>query len=145
MASNAVFGQGTLVQRESFPLSDVWIDIAELGSITGPETDREMIDVTHQQSPNRHREYIGGLRESGSLSFDMNFNPNDATHQQFLADQQSGIIRRYKLVFPSTPPYAFRMEGIVKKMSTTEPVDGIVKAACEIFIVSSPEYTGITP
>ncbi len=148
MSSNAVYALGTLIQRENTPGGGVFTTIAEVRSIDGPEIDRDEIEVTHQQSPAKHREVIAGLRDSGSISFGMNFQPGNATHDAvtgLMADQVTGTIKNFKIVFPSSPPVAYLCPAFVKKVAITAPVDGVLGADVEIRVASAPTLTGVTP
>lgn len=148
VGSNATFAQGTILARETTAGSGVYTTIAEVRSISGPEGDRDEIDVTHQQSPDRHRQYIAGIRDSGSLTFDLNFDPNHATHNAttgLLADQVSGTVKNYKITFPTTPAVAYVIPAFVKKFGLLAPVDGVLAANLELRVASAPTLTGVTP
>ena len=141
--SEAVYAQGTLFQRETAPASGVYTTIAECKSISGPEVDRDEIEVTHQESPDRHRETIAGLRDSGVISFDVNFLPGNATQDHItglIADQISGTKRNYRLVFPSSPVYRVIVPGFVKKFAISAPVDGVLGASVEVRVTSAPTF-----
>lgn len=141
MSSNAVYAQGTIIARETTPGSGIYTTIAEAKSITGPAVDRDEIEVTHQQSPAKHREVIAGLRDSGEISFDVNYNPNDATHDAvtgLLSRQISGVIENYKLTFPSSPPKSFICPCFVKSCEPTSPVDGVLNMAVALRVASAP-------
>lgn len=49
--------------------------VAEIFNFTPPSFTVDTVDATHMQSPNRTREYIPGLKDSGSASFEMNYIP----------------------------------------------------------------------
>jgi predicted secreted protein len=108
-ASSAISSQGTLLQVSDGGGTPVWTSIAELKSISGPEVNREVIDVTHLASDDGAREKIAGnivirpVQCEGNLIF-------DATQLDLwarLADlTDSGgrlsddIWRTYRVVFP---------------------------------------------
>ncbi|MET0419010.1 MAG: phage tail tube protein [Actinoplanes sp.] len=54
--------------------------IANVTSIGGPERTRETIDVTAHDSPGGWMEFIGGLKDGGEISCDINYDPAEATH-----------------------------------------------------------------
>lgn len=141
MSSNAILAQGTIIARETSPGSGTYTTIAEAKSIDGPGIDRDEIDVTHQQSPSKHREFIAGLRDSGEISFDVNYNPNDATHNAatgFLSRQVSGVVENYRLTFPSSPPVSYIVPAFVKSAKPTAPVDNVLGMAVVLRVASAP-------
>ena len=70
MATNARLGFGTTLTFSTFSG-----EITSL-SITA---DREQLDVTHMQSPDEFREFIGGLKDPGELVVEVNFEPATPT------------------------------------------------------------------
>jgi hypothetical protein len=79
--------QGTLLQRETSLGSGSFVTIANVVSWDGPSTENADIDMTALNST--AKEYEGGLIEPGELTFEVNFDPNNATHQQIIADQEA--------------------------------------------------------
>jgi hypothetical protein len=71
--------QGTLLQRESSLGSASFTTIANCTGWDGPSTENPEIDVTALTST--AKEFIGGLIDYGELTLQLNFDPNNATHQ----------------------------------------------------------------
>jgi len=61
--SEAITGQGTKFLRDG-------VEISEINSIEGPGKSRETIDVTNLADVDGYRQYIGGLREPGTVYFE---------------------------------------------------------------------------
>src|SRR5690625_5864085 len=80
-----------------------------------------MINVTNMQSPNRRREFIGGLIEGGEITVELNFAPNDSTHQLLVAEQTAGTPSEHKVTFPDG--VTLTVEAIVTSVSWNAPVD----------------------
>jgi hypothetical protein len=53
-------------------------------SITPPSATLDQIDVTHMTSPNRNREFIPGLNDTGECSFEMNYVPGSTSDDRLL-------------------------------------------------------------
>lgn len=62
--------------------------VAEVKDISGPGITLDVIDVTNQDSPGGFEEIIPTIRRGGDVDFDVNFNPNNATH----ADAAGGLV-----------------------------------------------------
>jgi predicted secreted protein len=77
--SQAMLGYGSVFQIQTENSPDVFVDMAEVISITPPTFKLDQIDVTHMQSPGRIREFISGLNNPGEVSFDMNFVPGSTS------------------------------------------------------------------
>lgn len=84
-----------------------WIEIAEVFDITPPSDTVDQIDVTHMQSPNRRREFIAGLSDPGSASFEMNFVPGSASDLKIQEIRASGEQVLCRITFPNSVTWTF--------------------------------------
>ncbi|MFD6874534.1 MULTISPECIES: phage tail tube protein [unclassified Streptomyces] len=92
---------GTQLQRgDGATPSENFTPIANVTDITPPEIERETIDVTAHDSPDAWREFIGGLKDGGEVSIDVNYDPRE--HDLLLADFADSQPRNYKIVWPGT-------------------------------------------
>ncbi len=107
MTVNALKAKGVLLQRGDGGGPEAFVTVAEVTNITGPGLSQEMIDVTSHESPD-YREYIPGIGDGGEVTFDLNYIPDNASHDATAGilkdweDQLSGVLstpRNYKLVW----------------------------------------------
>lgn len=128
-----------------------WTEIAEVFDITPPSDTVDQIDTTHMQSPNRRREFISGLSDPGSASFEMNFVPGSAsdlliqeirgTGEQVLCRitfpnavtwQFTGQIESYEPAIPTedkmTASVSFKVSGSTVAAPAAAPVNQVVPA-----------------
>lgn len=68
MATIAQIGHGSTVDFGTFT--------AEITSIA-ISSEKEELDVTHMESPDERREFIGGLLDPGELTLELNFDPDE--------------------------------------------------------------------
>lgn len=139
--SNAIHAQGTLLQRGDGATPENFTTIAEVGSISGPTLQADLIDVTNHSSPSRYKEYIQGLKDGGELTFDLNFQPNEATHKAstgVLGDWNTGTRKNYRLRFPVTPAVDWILPVIVTNFEIDAQVTDQLKAAVTMKVVSAP-------
>lgn len=68
MTTIARLGHGTTFSFGSFAMEVTSI------SLSG---EKEQLDVTHMESPDQFREFIGGLKNPGELSMEGNFDPDE--------------------------------------------------------------------
>lgn len=111
--TGAITGQGTSFTRNS-------VAIAEINSIGGPSMSRETIDVTVLAVVDGYRKFIGGLRDAGNLTLNMNF--TRAGYLAMKADFESDDPQTYGMTLPDEDETAFTFEGLVTELPVNIPV-----------------------
>lgn len=125
--------------------SAVLTQLGEIITLTPPDPVTADIEATHMQSPNRRKEYISGLIEDGSGTFEMNYVPGSATDALIRAAQSDGKARSYKIVLPIADGTLWAINGscIVKQYSRTLPIDNRMTAVLTVrFTGASTEAVG---
>ena len=119
--SQAISGVGTKFERwdDETTSPGQWAELAEVFSITGPGKSRNVIDVTSFSSTGGYREKIAGLRDSGTLSFTMNFRRD--TYELLNTDFESNTRRAYRIVLGDPDETALEIEGLVTELPLTVP------------------------
>lgn len=129
-ASSALLGYGSVFEIESDASPNVFVALAEVKSITPPSADVDQVEVTHMQSPDRYREFISGLIDSGEASFEMNFIPGSTSDLRIfeLLNLPVGQSRRRvcKISFPNGRVWTFNAE--VVGYEPTVPFDDVMTA-----------------
>ena len=128
MATVAVLAQGTLVRYGDGASPEVFTTVQDVGDIDGPNESSDEIDVTSHSSANAVREFIAGLRDAGEVSFPINLNYNNATHLQLKADKDSGVVRNWQIVIPTSPTTTLAFTAYVKEFGHTFPTDAQAQA-----------------
>jgi hypothetical protein len=105
--SNANIGYNTRFAIEDAPGSGVFVELAEVYSVTPPEVSVNQIDVTHFQSPGRSMEYIAGLSDNGTAQAEMNFVPNSATDQRLEGLKAAGTRLSMRITYPNAVTVTF--------------------------------------
>ena len=72
-------GYGHVLEIALASAPTVFTYIKEVFDATPPADSDDQVEATHMQSPNRRREYIPGLTDSGEASYEMNYVPGSAT------------------------------------------------------------------
>ena len=125
MASNAFSGVGTVFKRAT-------VAVAEVNSISGPNMTRDTIDVTSLDSTGGYREFIGGFRDGGEVTLNVNFTRDG--YDDFLVDFQASTTQSYSIELPDTGTTTFSFAGIVTALGTGVPMDDKVTADVTIKI-----------
>lgn len=141
--TQAQSGFGTLFQIGDGATPEVFNTVAEVTSITAPDSTLATVDATHMESPDGYAEYIPTLLDSGECSLDLNFVPASPT-QKLLADAHFAKRKaNFRIIVPGA---ANRVEfaGYVTKLGRTFPHDNkmvqtsSVKATGKVGLVPNP-------
>ncbi len=129
--SNAHPGPGFLLQVD---VSGTYTTIAEVKDITGPSTTVDVADVTNQSSPNNFEEIVATLKRGGTVGFDVNFLPEDATQDSttgLLAYLNDRSVQAWQILIPGTS-LSVQFSGYVVKWDPKFPVANVATAAIDI-------------
>ena len=101
--------------------------IAELRDTTPPALTRNMIETTtHNESDDA---FVVGIRRHGELTFNINFVPENATHDETTGLQKkwyTGSRDIYRITYPSGKKWLF--SGYVSNIAPSAPVDDRLSA-----------------
>lgn len=129
--SDAFSGVGTSFKRGNGSSgTETFTAIAEVNSISGPNKSRDTIDVTSLDSTGGYREFIGGFRDGGEVSLEMNFTLD--TYNTMNDDFESSSSRNYQIVFGDTGATTFEFTGYVTALGSSVPMDDKVTASVTI-------------
>ena len=119
--SDAIAGVGTAFKRESDESSGVFNPIAEINSITGPGMTRDFIDVTNLDSTGGYREFIGGFRDGGNVTLNMNFTIGG--YNQMKDDYEDDDLHNYQIVMPDTGETTLEFAAFVTDLPLSVTAD----------------------
>lgn len=112
-----------------------FVKISEVTSITPPNEQIDIIDVTHMDSPSNYREFIQGLTDPGECGFEMNFVPGSASEDLVLAVKAGGVAVQCKVVFPNAATWTFA--AFVTGYEPAVPVDDKMTATVTMKVTGS--------
>jgi predicted secreted protein len=128
----AQFQRGDGEEPEGFEV------VGEATSISGPGMDREVIDVSSHDSPERFMEYVGGMIDPGEVTFEVNWDPD--LHVGLVEDFQDPVPRNYKIVLPDPPGGEWQFQGFITGMDHEFPHDDKMSADFTFKISGKPEF-----
>jgi predicted secreted protein len=140
VATIAFLGKGTELKID---FGSGLTTVGEVRSITGPNLQGAQVDVTNMDSAGRLREFIAGLVDPGTLSFEVNYNPNYATHASILSDlttnvTSTALTRTIQINFAQlSPAKGLNLAGFINSAPLTIPVDSQVTQNVEIQLSGS--------
>lgn len=129
MSSNAFAGVGTQFQRET-NTPGTYATIAEVSSIDGPSLAREVIDVTSLDSTGGYREFIGGFRDGGEVTLELNFTLSG--FNQFKDDFEDDGTHNYRIVMSDDGATTLQFAGFVSSLPPSIQPDDKVTLAVTI-------------
>jgi predicted secreted protein len=130
--TTAYWSMGTLLQRQN-PVSSAWETLPGVQDIAGPTEEKEIIDITNHSSPDGREEYIGGLKRSGDVSFNMWWDPANAVQLALKADYDGNYTRAWRIVLtdPGTATITFsafvRTHGFAFPVNNAAPINVTLK------------------
>lgn len=136
-------GFGTQFQRATtLTPGTTYETIANVTNIGGPDRKRETIDVTSHDSPNGWMEFIGGLKDGGEVSLDINYDPAEDTHD-LDADFDDASPRNYRvIILPGTDDeHTWQIKGVMTELSDEFPYDDKMARTMTIKVTGKPTLT----
>jgi hypothetical protein len=79
-AGDAFIGYGTELRVGQGDSPETFVAIADVVSITPGDMTTPVIDKTHLRSPDRHREKLATIRDSGPFTIAGNYRPGHGSH-----------------------------------------------------------------
>ena len=139
--ADARLGKKYLVRKGDGATPEVFTTIAELLDVDGPELTADSVETTHQESPNGWREFMAGLKDGGEVSFDLNHNPDNATHDAstgLVAELKNGVTRNYRVEFPPPSSKAWVFPAFVTEFSPAGPLADRQTASVTLKVAGEP-------
>jgi len=128
--------KGTLQQIGDAASPPAYTTIGEVRSIAGPTTKATVQDVTTHSTSGNWMERLAMLIDPGTLSFPINYDPADATHQ-FAAGMWYDMINLTVMDFQTVFPAAMGTlvyDAYITSHSFDCPVDNVLQASIELTI-----------
>jgi predicted secreted protein len=113
---------GIKLERSDMETVPAFAPIAHVTNLSGPEIERETYDVTAHDSADGWREFVGGLKDGGEVSVEVNYDPRD--HDTLVSDFEDDAPRDYRMTFPAQAgggSWAFK--AILTGFKQEAPVD----------------------
>lgn len=141
--TSARLGYGTLLQagNSTDGASTSYTTIAEVRDISLPQRSLELLDATHQESPDGYQEYVPGLKDGGEVSFEVNWLPDATTQANLVTDFENRTRRDFKIIESNTAASYWTFTAYVSKIAPEAPVQGVARASFTLRISGKPTLT----
>lgn len=139
MAHEERIGHGTKIYRTADRTSaGTRISVGRVRDVTPPNVSRDVVETTDMESPDKWEEYIGGIRRSGEVSFDITFDPGSTETTAFLTDLASDAPGYYIIVFPDNTEWGFA--ALITGFDPTSPVADRMNASVTFKLTGKPGF-----
>lgn len=116
--SEVFMTDGTLLKVSSGASPEVYTTIPGVMNITPPARTRKSTDVyIHDQSAPVTKT---GAYEPMEVTFEMAFDPGDATQMALFTQQDAKTAKNFKIYFPSSPTLTFSFNAVVSALEPAE-------------------------
>lgn len=131
----AIESQGTVLSFSYGGSPSSFTAVPNVTDFSGPGGQASVIDVTNLSSI--QKEKMMGLSDPGQLSFNVNFDPDNAVHQQIRQAWVTRVPCEFKLAFTDTTPTTCIFTGYVLGFQMSGGVDNVIKAAITVEITGA--------
>lgn len=140
----ALNSQNTILRIGDGEVSETFTAIAEVKRINGLSLKADVADSSHLGS--KWRRFIATIRDGGDVSFDLNFDPAEATHLaliQSLLDNDEGS--NFELEFPDDAGSTWEFPAVVTAFNVNTSTADLISASCTLKVNGAPTaMEGIT-
>lgn len=136
-----ISGFGTKLQRGDGAAPETFAAIANVTNITPPSTSRNDIDVTAHDSADGWMEFVGGLKDAGEVSVDINYEP--AVHDVLLDDYDADDLITWRIVFPDTAATTWEFKAFLSGFEPEAPSDDKLAASLTFKVSGKPTFAAV--
>src|SRR5262245_57855039 len=122
-ATLAKLGFGSALKRGDGGSPETFTVVDEVKVIPAIRTKRELVKVTHHQSPSGFQEYILGLKDGEEMQFEGNY-IDSAQQQGVQSDHENEIKRNWQVTVPAaTGTKTFSFPGLITACEVDPPME----------------------
>jgi predicted secreted protein len=106
--------------------------VANVTSIRGPGLRVDTADVSAHDSPSAFEEAVAGIIRSGEVTLDINFEPDDVTHDEtsggLASDLKARTSQSWAIEYPTSPATFITFTAFVTGLEPAAPFDDKISA-----------------
>ncbi len=148
MSNRAIHAFGTQLLMGDSEDPEVFAIVAELKGIPVPQMESPRIDVSTHDNAGFVREYVNNMSDLPAVTFEINYLPNDPTHDHLtglLARQIDGAQRNFKVryndaVGTGVNRVVLTFPATVSAFRPTAPVDNVYTSSVQLQPTAAPVY-----
>jgi len=134
---------GTLLSIGDGGTPEAFQAIAEVNSLSGPGLSLDPIEITHHESPDAWKEFVGGLLDGGEITADLNFLPTETTQVgdaagSLLYALTTRAVTNFTITWPDTSSTEWAFAALVTAFEPSAPVDDKLGASVTLKLTGAP-------
>ena len=106
--------------------------IAQVRNVSGPNMTLDTDDVTTHDSTAAWEEHVGTILRSGEVTFDLVYDPGDASHQSIFDQMVARTAVACTITYTDTGATVASFNALVTGLSPEAPHDGHLSASCTL-------------
>lgn len=137
----AIWAIGTLLKVGDGGATEAFTTVYQVNDISGPTLNADLEDVSNHSTTGGWSESIPTLLHGGDISFDVNYEPDQATLDAstgLINDFQDRTLRNFQLIFPDTGNTTWTFAAYVTGFEVSAPVAGKLSASVTLTISGQP-------
>lgn len=131
---------GVTLEREETIDGEDYIPVGNIESLSGPGIEREQIDVTSHDSPEQWEEFVFGIKRTGELEVDVNYDPSK--HDFLLDDFATPEPRNYRITWPDPDETVWKFKAGLTGFEPEAPHDDKLSASLTFKLSGKPDFLG---
>jgi len=139
--TDALSSFGTFLKAGDGGTPEAFTTISEVRDISGPSLGLDTEEVTSHDSPGGWEEFVSTILRSGEVTFDINYEPTETTHDAgtgLIADMTARTLRNFQLVWTDPVSTTWSFAAYVTGFEPSAPVAGALSASCTLKITGEP-------
>lgn len=148
MSNRAIHAFGTQLLMGDGAIPEVFSVVAELKGVPVPQMESPRIDVSTHDNAAFVREYVNNMSDMPAVTFEINYLPNDPTHDHrtgLLSKQISGAQTNFKVryndaVGTGVNRIVLSFPATIASFRPTAPVDNVYSASVQLQPTAAPVY-----
>ena len=128
----AIASYGTLLKIGDGGETESFTTIAGVRDISGPALGLDTEESTDHDSTDGVEEYVATIRRTGEVSFEINYEPAESTHDAgtgLIKDMTDRTLRNFQLVFTDDASSTWEFSAFVTAFEPSAPVAGLLAAS----------------
>jgi hypothetical protein len=91
--------------------------IGEVISISGPEMETDVVEITHLDSANAHKDFIPGLIDAGSIEVELQLDTAATVFATLVTDFQARTTSTYHILFSNTGASTLEFSAFITSLA----------------------------
>lgn len=122
---------------------EVFTLLGEIRDINGPDRTKDVDDATHMNSDNGYSESISTLLHGGTVTVDLNFDPEADTYPDLVTAMEDPDPTNFRLVLPAATGMRFAFAAHVTALGSVIPFAGRMALSLTLTITGKPVFEAV--